>query len=200
MQGYNFTERVRRVLARAREKAADLGNDYVSPEHILISLLAEDDGVCVAVVKNLGAIPEDVSREVEERIARGPRGRAESGKLMPYTSAAKRVLELAMGEARKMDHSYVGTEHLLVAVARQGSGDSAFVLGAHDLTAERIANEVARLLTGMAALPSRDATPAVDQPVAAMSSIARRSRTAVLLSALALIVAVLALGVALARR
>ena len=83
MQGYNFTERVRRVLARAREKAADLGNDYVSPEHILISLLAEDDGVCVAVVKNLGAIPEDVSREVEERIARGPRGRAESGKLMP---------------------------------------------------------------------------------------------------------------------
>ncbi|HEX6815779.1 MAG TPA: Clp protease N-terminal domain-containing protein [Gemmatimonadaceae bacterium] len=119
---------------------------------------------------------------------------------MPYTSAAKRVLELAMGEARKMDHSYVGTEHLLVAVARQGSGDSAFVLGAHDLTAERIANEVARLLTGMAALPSRDATPAVDQPVAAMSSIARRSRTAVLLSALALIVAVLALGVALARR
>src|SRR4029077_9943869 len=112
MNGYNFTERVRRALARSREEAARLHHEYVGTEHILLGLLRDDGGVAATVIESFGVKPEALASKVDEVVRKGRPGET-TGPDLPYTSRAKKVLELAMDEARQANHDYVGTEHLL---------------------------------------------------------------------------------------
>src|SRR5437762_3057410 len=113
MNGYNFTDRVRKVLQMAREEAARLHHEYVGTEHILLGLIREGEGVAAAVLTNLNVDLEEIQQKIEETVKKG-KAAAAAGPDLPYTSRAKKVLELAMSEARELNHSYVGTEHLLL--------------------------------------------------------------------------------------
>src|ERR671933_573581 len=118
MNGYNFTERVRKVLAMAREEAARLHHEYVGTEHILLGLIREGEGVAAAVLQNLSVDLDEIQQKIEETVKKGKAAQA-TGPDLPYTSRAKKVLELAMAEARELNHSYVGTEHLLLGLVRE---------------------------------------------------------------------------------
>src|ERR1700755_1788596 len=127
MNGYNFTERVRKVLAMAREEAARLHHEYVGTEHILLGLIREGEGVAATVLQNLSVELDDIQQKIEETVKKGRAGQT-TGPDLPYTSRAKKVLELAMSEARELNHSYVGTEHLLLGLLREEKGIAAQVL------------------------------------------------------------------------
>ena len=143
---YNFTDRVRKVLAMAREEAIRLQHDYVGTEHILLGLIREGEGVAAAVLGNLvqDVELEDLHGMVEERISEG-QASATVGEL-PYTSRAKKVLEYAMAEARELNHSYVGTEHLLLGLIREENGLAAKVLGELGIGLEEARSETLKLL------------------------------------------------------
>jgi carboxymethylenebutenolidase len=145
MNGYNFTERVRKVLALAREESARLHHEYVGTEHILLGLLSEGGGVAATVMQNLGVDAEVLRKQIEVIVKTG-RASALVGPDLPYTSRAKKVLELAMNEARELSHSYVGTEHLLLGLLREEKGIAAQVLVAAGLTTERARMEIRRIL------------------------------------------------------
>jgi ATP-dependent Clp protease ATP-binding subunit ClpA len=145
MNGYNFTERVRKVLAMAREEAVALSHEYVGTEHILLGLLREGEGVASTVVQNLN-IELDALRTTILNVVKRGRGGQTTGPDLPYTSRAKKVLELAMSEARELDHSYVGTEHLLLGLLREEKGIAAQVLGDSGLTLEKAREETLRIL------------------------------------------------------
>ena len=166
MNGYNFTERVRRVLQNAREESIALRHEYVGTEHILLGLLGAG-GVADAALQNLGTNVENVRNTILETVRPGPADRsataaAASGGLLgaiadsmgfrqekidlPYTSRAKKVLELSMTEARELRHSYVGTEHLLLGLMREEHGIAAQVLTSTGLTITGVRDEIIRLL------------------------------------------------------
>ena len=130
MNSYNFTDRVRRVLQMAREEAARRRHDYVGTEHMLLGLIREGEGVGAAVLTNLNVDLEGVKKKIEEMIKEGTGNTA--GPDLPYTSRGKKVLELAMSEARGappgsyvLSDSYVGTEHLLLGLLREEKGIAA---------------------------------------------------------------------------
>src|SRR3712207_6470055 len=127
MNGYNFTERVRKVLAMAREEAARLHHEYVGTEHILLGLIREGEGVAATVLQNLNVELDEIQQKIEETVKKGKAAQT-PGPDLPYTSRAKKVLELAMSEARELNHSYVGTEHLLLGLLREEKGIAAQVL------------------------------------------------------------------------
>jgi predicted ester cyclase len=156
MQGYSFTERVRKVLAGAREEAARLRHEYVGTEHLLLSLVGDGDGTAVAALEQLGASRDDIRRRVEELLTRGSGTRPVTPDL-PYTSRAKKVLELAMSEARELGHSYVGTEHLLLGLLREERSVAAIVLNDVGVTLDAARAEVQRLLGPGATLDGRPA-------------------------------------------
>jgi len=145
MNGYNFTERVRKVLAMAREEAARLHHEYVGTEHILLGLIREGEGVAAAVLQNLSVDLDEVQQKIEETVKKG-KGTQATGPDLPYTSRAKKVLELAMSEARELNHSYVGTEHLLLGLLREKKGIAAQVLVDGGITLEKARLETLRLL------------------------------------------------------
>ena len=145
MNGYNFTERVRKVLAMAREEAARLHHEYVGTEHILLGLIREGEGVAAAVLQNLSVDLEEIQQKIEETVKKGKAAQA-TGPDLPYTSRAKKVLELAMGEARELNHSYVGTEHLLLGLLREEKGIAAQVLTDAGVNLEAARAETLRLL------------------------------------------------------
>jgi hypothetical protein len=144
MNGYNFTERVRKVLAMAREESARLHHEYVGTEHILLGLLREGQGVASTVLDNLGVDPEALRDQVEAIVKKG-RSR-ETGPDLPYTSRAKMVLELAMTQARDLSHSYVGTEHLLLGLIAEQKGIAAQLLIDAGVTFDRAHTEVLNIL------------------------------------------------------
>jgi len=145
MNGYNFTDRVRKVLQMAREEAARLRHEYVGTEHILLAVIREGEGVAVAVLTNLNVDLEGICQEVEAIAKQGKAARTGDFEL-PYTSRAKKVLELAMSEAREMNHSYVGSEHLLLGVLREEKGIAAQVLTHAGVTLDLARAETLRLL------------------------------------------------------
>jgi ATP-dependent Clp protease ATP-binding subunit ClpA len=145
MNGYNFTERVRKTLAMAREEAAKLRHEYVGTEHILLGLIAEGEGVAATVLQNLGVDLDDLRFKIETTVKRGSTG-ARTGPDLPYTSRAKKVLELSMSAARALDHPYVGTEHLLLGLLREQRGIAAQVLNDAGVTEEGTAAETLRIL------------------------------------------------------
>src|SRR5207237_4141638 len=145
MNGYNFTDRVRKVLQMAREEAARLHHEYVGTEHILLGLIREGEGVAAAVLTNLNVDLEEIQQKIEETVKKG-KAAAAAGPDLPYTSRAKKVLELAMSEAREVNHSYVGTEHLLLGLLREEKGIAAQVLHDAGVTTENARAEMLRIL------------------------------------------------------
>ncbi len=145
MNGYNFTERVRKVLAMAREEAARLHHEYVGTEHILLGLIREGEGVAATVLQNLNVELDDVQQKIEDTVRKGKAAQA-TGPDLPYTSRAKKVLELAMAEARELNHSYVGTEHLLLGLLREEKGIAAQVLTEAGVNLEAARAETLRIL------------------------------------------------------
>ena len=145
MNGYNFTERMRKVLGMAREESARLHHEYVGTEHMLLALVREGGGVAEAVLDGLGVDREALSRRVGEVVRRG-KADFMAGPDLPYTSRAKMVLEQSMYAARELNHSYVGTEHLLLGLLREGKGIAAQVLGEAGVTLDAAVSEVLRVL------------------------------------------------------
>jgi ATP-dependent Clp protease ATP-binding subunit ClpC len=141
---YNFTDRVRKVLAMAREEAIRLQHDYVGTEHILLGLIREGEGVAAAVLMNLNVDLEQIHERIEESVRKG-KATIALGEL-PYTSRAKKVLEYAMAEARELNHSYVGTEHLLLGLLREEKGIAAQVLNSLGVSLEEARSETLKLL------------------------------------------------------
>jgi ATP-dependent Clp protease ATP-binding subunit ClpC len=126
MNGYSFTMRVRRALALAREESARLGHEYVGTEHLLLGIAAESAEATSSVLDLFGLEQRLVVLLIEATIERG-RG-SPAGRDLPYTSRAKKVLELAMSEAREFDHNYVDTEHVFLGLLAEGKGIGAQVL------------------------------------------------------------------------
>ncbi|MBL8977757.1 MAG: ATP-dependent Clp protease ATP-binding subunit [Gemmatimonadetes bacterium] len=173
MNGYNFTDRVRKVLQMAREEAARLHHEYVGTEHILLGLIREGEGVAAAVLQNLNVDLEEIQQKIEETVKKG-KAAAATGPDLPYTSRAKKVLELAMTEARELNHSYVGTEHLLLGLLREEKGIAAQVLTDAGVNLEQSRAETLRLLgSDMPQPQSQGSTP---QPAAAPKS-EKKSKT-----------------------
>ena len=141
---YNFTDRVRKVLAMAREEAIRLQHDYVGTEHILLGLIREGEGVAAAVLTNLNVDLDQIHERVEESVRKG-KATIALGEL-PYTSRAKKVLEFAMAEARDFNHSYVGTEHLLLGLLREEKGIAAQVLNSLGVTLDEARGETLKVL------------------------------------------------------
>ncbi|MEX2281305.1 MAG: Clp protease N-terminal domain-containing protein [Gemmatimonadota bacterium] len=129
---YNFTDRVRKVLALAREEAIRMQHDYVGTEHLLLGLLSEGQGVAMAVLQRADIIAAEVRDRINDSVRQG-KSTIALGEL-PYTSRSKKVLEYAMGAAKHFDHKYVGTEHLLIGLLKEEKGIAAQVLNSLGLT------------------------------------------------------------------
>ncbi len=164
-----FTERVRKVIFLAREEAGRLQHDYIGTEHLLLGLLREGEGIAATVLNNLGLDLDAIRQAVESMVAQTG-GTLTIGEI-PFTPNAKRVLELAVDEARQLGHNYVGTEHLLLGLIREGEGVAAKVLIDLGVDRKKVREETLKLLggtpagePGRAEEKSRDPEP---QPVRA---------------------------------
>ncbi|MCH6255539.1 ATP-dependent Clp protease ATP-binding subunit [Puniceicoccaceae bacterium K14] len=140
----NFTPRAQQVLALARKEADRFRHNYVGTEHILLGLIKLGQGVAVSVLQKMGLDLETVRNAVEKQVGSGPEGKS-SGSI-PYTPRVKKVLALAGKEAKALNHSYVGTEHILLGLLREGEGVAARVLKSLDVDIERTRNEILREL------------------------------------------------------
>ncbi|MGB5933886.1 MAG: ATP-dependent Clp protease ATP-binding subunit [Anaerolineae bacterium] len=138
-----FTKRARRVLALAQEEAQRLNHNYIGTEHLLLGLVREESGVAARVLKDLGVEPKALRKGVEEMIGRGQRKVLGKIGLTPRT---KRVIELAVDEARRLGHHYIGTEHLLLGLAREGEGIAVDVLKSLGVNLDRLRTETARIM------------------------------------------------------
>ena len=177
MNGYNFTDRVRKVLQMAREEAARLHHEYVGTEHILLGLIREGEGVAAAVLTNLNVDLEEIQQKIEETVKKG-KAAAAAGPDLPYTSRAKKVLELAMTEARELNHSYVGTEHLLLGLLREEKGIAAQVLTDAGVNLEQSRAETLRLLgSDMPQSQQPSASPPSAPPSGASPKSEKKSKT-----------------------
>ncbi|MPZ50574.1 MAG: AAA domain-containing protein [Dehalococcoidia bacterium] len=139
-----FTERARRVLTLAQEEAQRFNHNYIGTEHLLLGLVREGDGVAAKVLNNLGVELSKVRSAVEFIIGRGEK--SVSGEI-GLTPRAKKVIELAVEEARRLNHSYIGTEHLLLGLVREGEGIAFGVLESLGVSLERVRTETARILS-----------------------------------------------------
>ena len=137
-----FTERAQKVLALAQEEAIRLGHNNIGTEHILLGLVREGDGIAAKALYALGLGAEKIQKEVENLIGRGQ----EVAQTIHYTPRAKKVIELSMDEARKLGHSYVGTEHILLGLIREGEGVAARVLNNLGVSLNKARQQVLQLL------------------------------------------------------
>ena len=140
-----FTDRARRVVVLAQEEARMLNHNYIGTEHILLGLIHEGEGVAAKALESLGISLEGVRSQVEEIIGQGQQ--APSGHI-PFTPRAKKVLELSLREALQLGHNYIGTEHILLGLVRENEGVAARILLDFDADAEKIRNEIIRMLSG----------------------------------------------------
>lgn len=169
-----FTERAQKVLALAQEEATRLHHPGVGTEHILLGLVREGEGIAAKALMSLGVSAEKVQSEMEKII--GP-GQSQSA-AMTYTPRAKKVIELSIDEARKLNHSYVGTEHILLGLIREGEGVAARVLGNLGISLNKARQQVLQLLGGDAADASPDketvaGTPTLDSLARDLTQMAR---------------------------
>jgi hypothetical protein len=141
-----FTERARRVLVLAQEEARLLNHNFIGTEHILLGLIHEGDGVAARALGSLGISLEAVRVEVEETV--GPAGSSRTGS-PPFTPRAKKVLELSLREALQLGHQYIGTEHILLGLVREGEGVAVQVLVGLGADLSRVRQQVLLLLSGL---------------------------------------------------
>src|SRR5207244_1961333 len=175
-----FTERVRKVIYLAREEAARLQHDYIGTEHLLLGVIREGEGIAATVLNNLGLDLDRIRQEVENMVSASG-GTMTIGEI-PFTPRAKRVLELAVEEARSLGHNYVGTEHLLLGLIREGEGVAAKVLLELGVDRKRVREETLKLLGGTpSATPAgereeRPETPALNQFGRDLTQLAREAK------------------------
>jgi len=173
-----FTERAQRVLALAQEEAVRLGHHNIGTEHILLGLIREGEGIAAKALFALGMTSEKIQQEVEALIGRG----SENGSTIHYTPRAKKVIELSMDEARKLGHSYVGTEHILLGLIREGEGVAARVMNNLGISLTKARQQVLQLLgntesSANASQPGTSAaTPTLDGLARDLTQQARESR------------------------
>ena len=137
-----FTERAQKVMIFAQEEAIRLNHNYIGTEHILLGLVREGEGIAAQVLKNRGLDLERVRKQVEAVIGIGPE---EVTQITGYTPRTKTIIELSQAEARNLGHNYVGTEHILLALLREGEGFAAQVLTAMGLNLENVAADIISL-------------------------------------------------------
>lgn len=141
----NFTPRAQQVLAHARREADRFNHHYIGTEHILLGLLKLGQGVAVTILENLGIELSAVRKQVEENIGRGSEEPAEGN--LPYTPRVRKILAMAASEAQKLNHSYVGTEHLLLALIQDGEGVAGQILRHFGANPEQIRRELLDILS-----------------------------------------------------
>jgi ATP-dependent Clp protease ATP-binding subunit ClpC len=173
-----FSERARRVLTVAQEEARNLNHSYIGTEHILLGLVREEEGVAARVLTNLGISLSKVRSAVEFIIGRGEKPTTGETGLTPR---AKKVIELAIDEARQLGHNYIGTEHLLLGLLREGEGVASNVLDSFGITLERARAEAAHILTqgvpkAKMSRGSTSRTPALDQLAIDLTAAARANK------------------------
>jgi ATP-dependent Clp protease ATP-binding subunit ClpC len=138
-----FTERARKVLSLAQEEAQRLQHDYIGTEHLLLGLVREGEGVAAKVLSNLGVELTKVRSTVEFIVGRGDRIVLSE---IPLTPRAKNVIELAVDEAHRLNHHYIGTEHLLLGLVREGEGIAVGALESLGVNLERVRTQTIRVL------------------------------------------------------
>lgn len=136
----NFTPRAQQVLALSRKEADRFNHNYIGTEHVLLGLIKLGQGVAVSVLQRMGLELEQVRREVEKEVGTGPDQKTSSN--IPYTPRVKKVLNLANKEAKSLNHSYVGTEHILLGLLREGEGMAARVLMGLEIDLQTTRNEI----------------------------------------------------------
>jgi ATP-dependent Clp protease ATP-binding subunit ClpC len=161
-----FSDRARRVIVLAQEEARMLNHNYIGTEHILLGLIHEGEGVAAKALESLGISLDAVRQQVEEIIGQGQQ--ALSGHI-PFTPRAKKVLELSQREAARLGHAYIGTEHILLGLIREGDGVAAQVLVTLGADLNRVRQQVIQLLHG----------PRVREPLSARSTTLELSLPAV---------------------
>jgi ATP-dependent Clp protease ATP-binding subunit ClpC len=139
-----FTDRARRVVVLAQEEARLLDHHYIGTEHLLLGLIQEQDGVAAQALVAMGVKLETVRYQVEEMIGRG---QDVPGGHIPFTPRAKKVLELSLREALQLGHNYIGTEHILLGLVREGDGVAAQVLNNLEVNLDRVRQTVIQLLS-----------------------------------------------------
>jgi ATP-dependent Clp protease ATP-binding subunit ClpC len=173
-----FTERAQKVLSLAQEEAVRLGHSSIGTEHILLGLVREGEGIAAKALLSLGLGMEKIQDEVESLIGRGH----EKPMNTPYTPRAKKVIELSMDEARKLGHSYVGTEHILLGLIREGEGVAARVLNNLGISLNKARQQVLQLLGSSEAISASHhaggggkhiTTPTLDSLARDLTAIAR---------------------------
>jgi len=175
-----FTERARKVIILAKEEAKRFNHDYIGTEHVLLGLIKEGEGVAAAVLQNLGLGLESIRLEVEKLVQPGP-PTVVSGDI-PFTPKAKKVIELATDEARNLGHNYIGTEHLLLGLIREGEGVASQVLTNLGLDLNKVRQEVMSLLGAStpgyspAASPAKSKTPSLDAFGRDLTALAREGK------------------------
>src|SRR5437667_8303430 len=140
-----FTERARQVVVLAQEEARTLKHNYIGTEHILLGLLREEEGLAARVLESLDITVEEVRAQVARIIGEGDE--VATGQI-PFTPRAKKVLELALREALALGHNYIGTEHILLGLGREGEGVAMRILVDYDADSVKVRNEVIRALSG----------------------------------------------------
>ena len=172
-----FTERVRKVISLARQEAVRLHHDYIGTEHLLLGLVKEGEGVAAVVLTNLGVNTDDLRRAVENAVDVG----SETLVLgeVPLNQEARSCLNYALDEARKMNHTYIGTEHLLLGLLREERGVACQILQSLGMDIELVRNETTRLLggeKGSAQQKSRTKTPSLDYFSRDLTQLAREDK------------------------
>ncbi len=173
-----FTERARRVLTLSQEEAQRFNHNYIGTEHILLGLVREGEGVAAKVLANLGVELEKVRSAVEYIIGRGEK--SVSGEI-GLTPRAKRVIELAVDEARRLGHNYIGTEHLLLGLLREGEGMAAGVLESLGIGLDKVRTETIRILNqtssqAHSSVRPTSRTPTLDQLSVDLTAAARAGK------------------------
>jgi ATP-dependent Clp protease ATP-binding subunit ClpC len=160
-----FTERARKVIILAKEEARRFNHDYIGTEHLLLGLVREGEGVAAAVLQKMGVSLENIRLEIEKLVQPGPSTQMIGD--IPFTPRAKKVLELAAEEAHALGHNYIGTEHLLLGLIREGEGVASQVLMNLGLSLDSVRNEIMAVLGSVtpgfgAQAGQKSKTPALD--------------------------------------
>ncbi len=174
-----FTKRARRVLTYAQEEAARLNHNYIGTEHVLLGLIREEEGLAAKVLRDLGVDQARVRQVVEDIVGRG---QAAAGTRLSLTPRTKRIIELAVDEARRMGHHYIGTEHLLLGLVREGDGIAVNVLKSLNVSPDKVRSQLSKAV--MEATPEKSAerkkgdskTPLLDQLTTDLTAMAEENK------------------------
>jgi ATP-dependent Clp protease ATP-binding subunit ClpC len=173
-----FTERAQRVIVIAQQEAVSLGHNYVGTEHLLLGLVKEGGGIAAQVLKSMGIDSAKVLEKIDEYIGRGDE--VSAGQLIDLTPRSKRVLELSYMEARRMNHNYVGTEHILLGLIREGEGIAARVMKDLNVDLAKAREEILKVVSGQSPSPGgpapKNETPTLDQFGRDLTQMAREGK------------------------